>query len=440
MLFYPKEPSEISRDETAGRNVAKIALVTLVLCAAFVASDFDWYTSTYPFFTVSAEVDQARMEAGNPARRMAMAAVGLLGVTLLLLSPRPRERNFCSRTQWLLGAYIAICFASIGWSDVPVLTAKRLVIFGLSIIGILGVVRHLSVDDLMYSALAIGFTFLSVGVLAEISLGSLQPFAGDYRFAGTVHPNGQATACATLSIAALCIANGQRRNKLLYWILFATGFLFLVLTKSRTSLAGCCFAIFAASFLGGTSGLRKFLAVAPPFVCCAAMLTVSFLGYDVGGELGQAASLGRDSEFSELGSFSGRLPLWKLLLEYVFQQPYLGYGYHSFWTAERMVAISSELYWTVPNAHSVPIDTLLQVGLIGAICFGLGILSGAGRLVRQCFINGTPASIFALSMVLYSMVTSLMESGSADPTRFHFFITVCALIREQKQPGATASH
>jgi O-antigen ligase len=105
-----------------------------------------------------------------------------------------------------------------------------------------------------------------------------------------------------------------------------------------------------------------------------------------------------------------------------------------------MVAISSELYWTVPNAHSVPIDTLLQVGLIGAICFGLGILSGAGRLVRQCFINGTPASIFALSMVLYSMVTSLMESGSADPTRFHFFITVCALIREQKQPGATASH
>jgi O-antigen ligase len=415
-----------------------LALVTLVLCVAFVSSDFDWYTSTYTFFTVSAEVDQARMDAGNPARRMAMATIGLLGATLVFLWPSPREGTFRSRTLYLLLAYIALCYASIVWSDIPTLTAKRLVIFGFCILGILGVARHMTAGDLMYMALAISLAFVAIGLLAEISLGSLRPLAGDYRFAGTLHPNGQATVCATLTIAALCIAKSANRAKVLYWFLFAAGFLLLVLTKSRNNLIGCCFAVYAASFLGGSSGLRKFLATGPPFAFCAALLTISLIGFDVGGALEKAMHMGRDTEFSDIGSMTGRVPLWKLMIEYISQQPLLGYGFQSFWTAERMMAISSELDWTVPNAHSAPIDTLLQVGLIGAICFGLGIFSCVGRLTHRCFISGTPDLIFALAMVLYALVTSVLESGFADPSRFHSFIAFSALIQTQTQSGAAA--
>jgi O-antigen ligase len=319
------------------------------------------------------------------------------------------------------------------------LTAKRLVIFGLCLLGVLGVVRHLTAGDMMHLALAIGFSFLTVGLLAEISLGSLRPFAGDYRFAGTTHPNGQAVACATLTIAALCIAKDAGRNKVFYLLLFFVGLFFLVLTKSRTSLIGCCFAIYAASFLGGASGLRKFLAVGPPFAFCVVLLFVSFFGFDVVGALEQAIYLGRDTDIYRIDSLSGRIPLWEHLLEYVLQRPFLGYGYQGFWTAERMVAISSELDWSIPNAHSVPIDTLLQVGLIGAICFGLGILSGLGHLVHRCYISGgTPASIFALAMVIFAMVTALMESGSSDPSKFHSFLALSALIHAQSLPDAAA--
>lgn len=438
-MHHFDEIFETGLAESVGRqNMTKTAFIILVLCVAFVSSDFDWYTSTYPHFTVSAEVDEVRMIEGNTARRLAMAVIGLLGAMLLFLWPGPCAGTFRNWTLNLLGVYIAFCFASLWWSDAPLLTAKRLIILMLCIFGILGVVRHLSASDLMYMALGICLTVLVVGLIAEISLGSLRPFAGDYRFAGTLHPNGQGAACAIVSIAALCISKEAGKARGGYLILFAIAFILLLLTKSRSSLIGCSFALYATAFLMGSSGLRKFLAIGPPFIICAALLTVSLLGFDVWGEVNQAMHMGRDMETSELGSLNGRIPLWALLFEYIMQQPLLGYGYQSFWTAERMMDISYELQWTIPNGHSLLIDILLQVGLLGAICFGLGILSGVGCLIRRCFISGTPALFFALAMAIYALVNSLLESSYTDPSTFECFIAFCTLVHAQKQPGITA--
>jgi exopolysaccharide production protein ExoQ len=438
VLIHPNEPPEAVRTQEAGRNVAKMALVTLILCAAFVSSDFDWYISTYPFYSASAAEIEARVEVGSPIRRIAMTAIGLLGASLLFLWPSPHRRTFRRRALLLLGFYIAVCCASIVWSDVPVLAAKRLVILGFCILGILGIVRHLTAGDLMNMALIIGLVFLALGLMAEINLGSFQPFSGDYRFAGTMHPNGQAAICATLTIAALCSAKGAGRAKAFYWLIFTIGFSFLFLTKSRGCLIGCVFAIYAVSFLGGTSGLRKFLAVGPPIAICAALLAVSFLGFDVGGELEQATHMGRDAVTSEINSLNGRAPLWEHLVEDVLQQPLLGYGYQSFWTAERITDVSSEMNWIIPDAHSLLVDTLLQVGFIGAIGFVLGIFGCVWRLVRRCFISNTPALSFALAMTLFAMVTSLLESNFADLSRFESFMTFSALIHVQTQPDVDA--
>jgi exopolysaccharide production protein ExoQ len=438
VLIHPYEPPDAVRTEGAGRNVAKMVLVTLILCAAFVSSDFDWYISTYPSYSVSAAEIEARIEVGSPIRRMAMTAIGLLGASLLFLWPSPYRRTFRCRALLLLGFYIAVCYASIVWSNVPVLAAKRLVILGFCIFGILGIVRHLAADNLMKMALIIGLVFLAVGLMAEINLGSFQPFSGDYRFAGTMHPNGQAAVCATLTIAAWCSAKGAGRAKVFYLLLFAIGFSFLLLTKSRSSLIGCVFAVYAVSFLGSTSGLRKFLAVGPPIAICAVLLTVSFLGFDVGGELDQATYMGRDAVTSNANSLNGRVPLWEHLVEDVLQQPLLGYGYQSYWTAERITDVSSEMNWIIPDAHSVPLDTLLQVGFIGAIGFGLGILSCVWRLVHRCLISNTPALSFALAMALYAMVVSMLESNFTDLSRFESFMAFSALIHAQTQSDVDA--
>lgn len=115
-------------------------------------------------------------------------------------------------------------------------------------------------------------------------------------------------------------------------------------------------------------------------------------------------------------------------MDFIRERPLTGYGYQGFWTPDHIFLVSNEFDWTIPNAHSVIVDLLLNVGVLGAVCLITGLLSGMLKVVHQCRRTGTPAACFACAMGIFALVSALFESGMEDPTAFDSFFVTAALL------------
>jgi O-antigen ligase len=152
-------------------------------------------------------------------------------------------------------------------------------------------------------------------------------------------------------------------------------------------------------------------------------MALLLLQHDVHVELRNLALLGR-SEKAE--SLSGRIPLWSELMAYVQQRPLVGYGYDSFWSADHIDELSRQLQWAVRDSHSSYIETLLNVGAIGAALLA-GIVALATLQAGRSLGSGTGYQ-FLFGLFLYAVINGGTESLMTAPT-FIPFIILCGISR-----------
>lgn len=407
-------------------------LVVLVLTGAFFVSDHDWMASTYDNYAATPDEAEQLISTGRNSRKIAFASIALLG-SLLLVVPGRQRISLANPAIVFIGLYIVVCGCSVLWSDAAWLTTKRFAILLLSLVGLVGIMRHLSARDLIDVALGIGMILLGVSLYAERAHGTLSPFDSEYRFAGVFHPNTQGSYCALMVIAAFFGFKASRVGKPIYALILIAAALFLVLTKSRTALASCLFGLSAAWFLGTSRTKQVLTSFGAPFAACGLLLAALLVGAEVFENLDAAATLGRDIE-SNFGTLNGRIPLWGSMLRDVAERPILGYGYHGYWTPNRIVDVSVEQEWTVPSAHSAFLDVLLSVGLVGGFVLGLGLLLALRRAVSTCVRTHFPSHTFVLSVLFFALASSLFESGFAQPNSFDAFIAACGLFHVALQP------
>jgi O-antigen ligase len=101
-------------------------------------------------------------------------------------------------------------------------------------------------------------------------------------------------------------------------------------------------------------------------VVVALALTAGCVGltwaWKLGDGLGELASLlERDP------TLSGRTALWELLLELVWDRPWLGYGYEAFWTGDKGTYVHLVVRWFPMQAHNGFLNVLLDFGSIGLL-------------------------------------------------------------------------
>ena len=73
--------------------------------------------------------------------------------------------------------------------------------------------------ELAAAALSCGVAYLGIGVLTELALGTFQPWRGDYRFSGTLHPNHQGLVCAMIVMTSTYLALIGRQHRKALWSL-----------------------------------------------------------------------------------------------------------------------------------------------------------------------------------------------------------------------------
>ena len=142
-------------------------------------------------------------------------------------------------------------------------------------------------------------------------------------------------------------------------------------------------------------------------------------GYDLEGELGRAALLGREEQAESL---TGRLPIWNELAPFASERFVLGYGYDSFWTPPRIDHVSNELQWPIREAHSAYLDMILSVGIVGLLILLTAVAFALYRAAERYLRTDEPTYGFLFGLLLFGLVNSGTESIMQMPLCVPFLV------------------
>ncbi|NNJ24550.1 hypothetical protein LzC2_06080 [Planctomycetes bacterium LzC2] len=404
-----------------GRLLILLAAVTLAL--AFAGANHLYGTSLRDDYSLDEE-ELARGTAGGDTLRRAgfllLAGCGTLGA-LFGKAGRWRAPLLSPTGGGLTGVALIAMFAwwaaSISWSDDPPLTARRIVVVGLFLLGAGGLAKALTGRQLVIAAVGAVSLHLFAGIAVEAALGTFVPWRADYRFSGTIHPNIQALQLATGLCGCVTLSGIFRTERRLdarvnvWWLLWGAVLLgFLVLTKSRTATAGAALAV-SATGLTAASPATKLLSLAGGVAGATGVLVAILLaGVDPTEDVRDAALMGRTEQHSSL---SGRLPIWEAIIPYIAEKPWLGHGYGAFWSRQRVDAISDDVGWPLSASHSGWIESAAEIGLIGASLMAALLLCGtfrAAAAIRDPVRPGDPLPAFALALTLLMIANAFTEA------------------------------
>ena len=357
------------------------------------------------------------------------SAVGYLGMAVVgvwCLTRAPgSELHFKGPAFWSLAALIAVSFASVLWSVNSAQTIRKLVVFLLFLIAAVGMARNLTIRDLGRIITIVTGIFVAVGILNELRLGSFRPWSGEYRFVGATHPNTQAVFCSLFCIGLFMGRKPLSRYDLQFFVLLGVGILFLYLTKSRTA-AGALIAASGISWLLSSNWERRLLFGSVGVASFLLFLIViSLVSKDPGDSVGSYFAMGRTDHVTQL---TGRVPLWEELIDRAESKPVLGYGYGAFWDAKTIEDVSSIFFWHIPSAHSIYIDMLLSLGIVGLSCFLLSLLCSTGTAALRYFESRDTQDLCVFTIMIFMLIHGFSESKFAG-TGFEGLIGLIMLLR-----------
>jgi O-antigen ligase len=416
MKYADPHPTAISLDRHTNWHKA----IPLLLVAVFFIIQYN------PYQQITEEVGNPEIyeslqaiKTGSALRQVALFSLGLFGM-LGVFGYRRKRLRVEGWLGWAVLLFLFLALLSILWAEDRGLTGRRLVAFAMVCLGALAFAQFYNPEDLVSFALLATGTYLLIGVSAEITSGSFHPLQKDYRFSGLMDPNNQAMNCAVLFFASLVSAdsrNGNRYRRLLL-VLSATAFLFLFLTKSRTTLAGATLAL-GAYWMLGASTYRKvavFLGCVW-FACCILLFLPDGAFVSISSK---TIFPGRD--ISDIGTLTGRTDIWKACLSYIAIHPLLGYGFGSFWSTNRTLIVEEVAGWVASSGHSTYIDLVLSLGLVGLVLYVVMIAGGIRRSAILSSFTHRSCYGFLYALLVYCVFLGFLETVFPNPGLLTFLV------------------
>jgi exopolysaccharide production protein ExoQ len=345
---------------------------------------------------------------GSVVRQAALIALCVVAMVSLGWGPKTQRLRMQGLVAWLPVAFVVWASISAMWSDEIPLTLKRLVSFLILCVIAVAIAKTFTLRQIILWTFFTMAVYLVIAVIAEMAAGIFHPFSYGYRFSGIQHPNGEGVQCGLLALSGLVAGNTETKHRRLYRGFALLGFIFLVLSASRTALIATLLA--AAVYTITISSWKTKIMLVPVFVTLVSFLLFLF-GAGLSSGLQRAVTMGRVDVADSPDSISGRTVIWKDVGPYIAKRPIAGYGYQSFWTTARLTAISEEEQWEVPDSHSAYVDCLLTLGFVGLALFALSLLSGLGQVFVSYRITRNSYYAFLGAVLVFCMVNGFLESA-----------------------------
>lgn len=412
-----------------------LATIVFVLAAGFLPIDHSPRASSHfrhdAEFIDSENRTADRVEAINVVSAPVRLVLGIAGVAFLLLPPKRQEKSdgngrlrFGGIILLCMFSFLAYSAASTLWSVNPPVTLHKVAVLCCFGVAAYGLARQLSLFALTMTFSAVCLGYILLGVFAEIVLGNFTPHKGDYRFVGTCHPNTLAVYGTFLCLTATIYISIKPKLTPLMIAFFAVGFITLLATKSRTTLAGFVFAVVAVRFLTLRPHMRVFASSVAGLALVAGIAFLVLSRSNVRAAMADSMAMGRTEDVSSL---TGRLPLWEELIISIKERPFVGYGYLAFWEKEKIDYLSALLGWEIPHGHNMYLDVLLDGGAIGLTLFMSMFVVPLIIAFHRCILYHDRQVAIVFGLLFFALVHGFAESLFKLPTFLSFMLLTLVL-------------
>ena len=419
--------------DVGSRQQIKLAL--LAACVLFVTSVLSFQDLSFPLSMISDDGDISSefklafgVEEGNPLRQFSIPMMAALGVYLFFVKST-RRFSASSFLAGVLVAYVAWIFLSLSWSAEPDLTLKHLFVFTFLSVGAVGLAR-LDVQSILAVVIIVYLATLTVGFANEVFLGTFAPWQSEYRFAGTMHPNLQATNMATVALAGLCcLLDPDFRPRWRASFLIALGTLVVILTQSRTSLISLVISSLFVLVVWGRNRMTPAMIIGAVIAVIIGALVGVLEFIDPGASpISLVMSLlERSRDEGDIQNLTGRPDIWATCIELGMSHPLTGFGWDSFWTPERIIEISSLYQWGINQAHSVYIEHFVTVGIVGLALWCILLLGSLIASLKRYTAFSSGGMLWIAGTVMFSIIHGFNEAIDKMPL-FNGFILLSLIV------------
>ncbi|KHL24828.1 hypothetical protein PK98_13150 [Croceibacterium mercuriale] len=363
---------------------------------------------------------------GNVVRQL----LYVLGAGLMLLTADPlRQPGRLLAMSLPMLALLVWCVASIGWSVEPGVGLRRLVLAILVIwmcfrtIDVLGpraalaVVLYVSFGLLIANLLAVAVHPAAIHRLRGAILDD--SIVGAWR--GVMPEKNGAGLLTAVTIILLCFGIG-RLALLLRIGLIALAAIFLLGTQSKTAIGLVGIGVITGGLYQLYSPrLRLFLLPLLAIVGAGAVLAAWVYLPPLLLELD-----------SSLDAFTGRIQIWRVMVVYIADHPWLGAGFGSVWNvgpASPIYDYSSSPWITklIAEGHNGYLDVIMQLGIPGAV---LAVIVLFVLPIAKLLTLAPAARDLAgvcLGVLVFSVFHNLTESSILSPDHFGQVMIVIAV-------------
>ena len=428
------EPKESELDERFITPFGLITAAVIVVCFFFASHFWDASRTAnasaldYKFGDKNEAADSLRVVGGlSTTFRLLFASWGCF---CFAIAPRSRP-NVSSPFFWSLLSVSLILVLSVFWSVKPSQTAFKLAVLISVAIGAAGIAAKFSLKEILSILTCACLSFNLLGIIAEISFGNFRLSSG-YRFVGTTHPNYEAIFASFLCLFSRLYSFRFATRSFLGFGLFAFGMAVVLITKSRTTLAGLLFSLIFAQLIIARGVNRMLLFTTLLVVASLGLVGTSMMSQGSSAQLGKAVNMGRSND----SSLSGRLPLWEELLISINKKPILGHGYLAYWDSKQVEYLSEKFRWEISHGHNVYLDILLDVGYIGLSLVLLAILLAFVEAARLYSDRYRIEYAIVFGLFAYACINGLGESIFKHPSFYFFAVATCcfSMLKDPYKP------
>ena len=363
-------------------------------------------------------------------------------IPLIAIAQLPRMLPFLREPAILLAAgFATLSMASALWSQTPVYTAASA----------LGLLSYLVLACLVTSIMSermltrvLLFSFFAFALLA-LAAALVVPerawlvptgYAGSERLQGlSGHPNVLGEQMAVMITLAVVARRQGMLDSATFLLCLVLGIIVLEATGSRTMLAAVALTWLVVWLRG--RGMLALAGTGAAGVACILLVVVA-MGSAPNAEA-LLAAISRSGSTWELLTLTGRTDLWQIALELVGQKPLLGWGYNG--TEAIFVANVGRVFYGDPvNAHSMYLQTLVTLGLLGS----LPLLALLVLVLKRVIARPDPAHDQIALLVVFIGLTEVAIAATPTALTLVFFIVLAREARQYLTPASapmrTAKH
>ena len=396
--------------------------------------------------------DGTETQSSYPLIQFAFSIIFVL-TTFKLLTFWKQATDILIKEKFIL-LFLAVAFVSILWSETQTITGRRAVaITGTTLFGVYFGIRYNIKQQLTLLAWTFGIAILLSFVFA-LTFPAYGIMGGPIH-AGTwrgiyAHKNTLGGAMTTSLLVFLLLASSGKHSlnsRPFVYLGLGLSIVLLILSTSKAALLNA--AIILASLATYSLWRRLYNVLAPTMI--ALVLTAGCLLLDIKAipiVLPHAISPppAIQSTFADGSSppaepilfsvdtfktLTGRTDLWLILLDKIKQQPWLGFGYDSFWRSGANSPSNDVLAtirnWSPVHAHNGFLDLWLSLGLLGISIFILSILRVFRQLIARRHHKAEVEHLWPGLYILYFILLNLTESSLARPNHIYWVMYVAVV-------------